>query len=294
MSKELKGTFSITLAVMLYGMYGVFSRMIGENFGAFSQNWIRSFILIIFFAIYYLFNKKNWVKIRKKDIKWLIIWPLTGASTTIILFMVFNNLPLGTSYFLFYSTMIVSGFISGKIFFKEKLNKVKIISGFLAVTGLVIIYSLDIPTDKIVFVIGALLAGFLVGLWNTLSKKVSSTYKNFQLVAIDIFVTFLFSFSGAIVVGEKFPILKLSSPLLWIFIFAITQVVTVSCIIYGFKRLEAQIGSVIMPMEVLFATAFGFLFFKEILPVTTLLGGLLIASAAILPNAVLLFTKKTK
>lgn len=60
--------------------------------------------------------------------------------------------------------------------------------------------------------------------------------------------------------------------------------------VYGFKRLEAQIGTLVMPMEVFFAALFGFIFYRETLTILTILGGLLIISGIVIPN--LRFAKK--
>ncbi len=49
----------------------------------------------------------------------------------------------------------------------------------------------------------------------------------------------------------------------------------------GFKYVQAQHGSLILPLELLFASIFGYIFFKEVLQISTYFGGLLILSAAI-------------
>lgn len=148
--------------------------------------------------------------------------------------------------------------------------------------------ALILSVGQVPYVFMALGSGFLLGLWNTLSKKVSNKYPNFQLVFIDGFVSLLFGAACAILFREPVPGINQIESWIWVFIFAVTSVAATSLLVYGFKHLEAQIGSIIMPVEVVFATLFGFLFFKEVLPPTTLFGGLLITLAAVLPNIVLL------
>ena len=289
---KLKGALSLILAVMLYGMYGVYSRKIGLEFGVFSQSWIRNLIIVTILAPYFLLNKKEWVKIKKEDIGWMLMWTLSGTGVMVLLFIAFNHLPIGTSYFLLYSTMIISGYISGRVFYKEKINTIKVVSIILALIGLTLVYSLDIPPEKVVYLLLALLSGALTGLWNTLSKKVSGKYPNFQLVCIDAFTAFAVGVLGAFLVKEDIPPLEPDASWIWLFVFALSQIGAVRFTIYGFKNLEAQIGSIIMPTEVIFATLYGFLFFGEILPLTTIIGGTLIASAAVLPNIALLRGRK--
>jgi len=285
----VKAKRSILITTVFYGLYGVYSRMIGLSFGAFSQSWARNTIIMAITGSF-LFLTHKWRPIQKQDLKWFLIWPLSGVGVMILLFIAFNHLPVATGYFLFYSTMIASGFLSGKIFFGERMNVVKMVAILLSFSGLILIYSLDVSAEQIPYVLMALISGFLLGLWNTLSKKMSDRYPNFQLVFIDGFVSFIFGVVGAICFKESIPGLSQVESWFWVFIFAVTSILATSLLIYGYKHLEAQIGSIIAPVEVVFATLFGFLFFKEVLPPTTLFGGLLIALAAILPNAVLLRT----
>ena len=65
----------------------------------------------------------------------------------------------------------------------------------------------------------------------------------------------------------------------------------VKLIVYGFKNIEAQIGSIILPVEIIFATIFSFLVFKEVPTTLTILGGFLIIFAAIIPSLTVLKQK---
>ncbi len=98
------------------------------------------------------------------------------------------------------------------------------------------------------------------------------------------FISFFACFIGAGIAGERIPVLAISASWFWLGVFTLTQLTTVALVIYGFKNLEAQKGSLIMPLEVVFGAIFGFLFFKEVLPVTIYIGGLIIASGACLSN----------
>jgi drug/metabolite transporter (DMT)-like permease len=55
-------------------------------------------------------------------------------------------------------------------------------------------------------------------------------------------------------------------------------------IIYGFKHIEAHKGSIVLLSEIIFSVLFGTLIFNELLNFTTILGGILIMLAGILPN----------
>lgn len=54
--------------------------------------------------------------------------------------------------------------------------------------------------------------------------------------------------------------------------------------VYGFKRVEAQIGSLILLFDIIFGIILGYIIFKESISFTALIGGSMILAAIILPN----------
>lgn len=212
----------------------------------------------------------------------MILWPLSDVVSIVLLYITFNNLSIGTSYFLLYATMIIGGLIFGNLLYKEQLSGTKIASIVLSLLGLSFIFSVELSMEKAQYIIFGLLSGISTALWNTLSKKVSNRYPNAQLVCIDAAVALCATLIGSLIVKDPVPLF--TNPIwTWQVLYALTQISAVAFVILGFRYLEAQVASVILPIEVIFAVIFGFLFFHEILPPRTLLGGFLIASATILP-----------
>ena len=282
MNNQLKGSIFIVLAAASYGFYGILSRMIGQSFGEFSQSWTRNIIILIMIGLFLLFTK-TWKNIEYKDLKWMILWPLSDVVSVVLLYITINNLSIGTTYFLLYASMIIGGFIFGKILYKESLTIVKIISIILSTIGLILIFSAEFSTDKIQFIFFGLLAGVSTALWNNLSKKVSDRYPNTQLVFIDASVALCATLIGSLMVKDSIPDLT-NAVWVWQIVYALTQISAVAFVVLGFRYLEAQIASIILPVEVIFAVIFGFLFFQEIPLPNVFLGGVFIASAAILPH----------
>lgn len=277
------GMAALLAATLIYSFYGIFSRLIGLNFGAFTQNWLRNFIgLLIIFPI--LIIGKKWKTVRKKDVKWILVWPLSGSLTLALLFIVYNKMPIATTFFLHSSTTIVTSYITGKILFGEKLSLVKIIAIFLALTGLFFIYARDIAVTNAVFAFIAVLSGLMAGMWNTLSKKSSGKYPNLQLVFIDALVCTVVGFVAAVLSKETFPVLAFTPSWFYLFVNTFTSLSAVVLIIYGFKNLEAQIGSIVMSLQTVFTTILAFLIFGEVLSPASFFGGFLILLAAFLPN----------
>ncbi len=105
-----------------------------------------------------------------------------------------------------------------------------------------------------------------------------------QLIFMDGVFHVFFSIPLIFVFNEKFTPPELSIPWLTIIIYALSQIVVVKLVIYGFRHLEAHLGTLIMPLEVFFGALFGFIFFKEVLSIYSIIGGLLIISGFTLPN----------
>ncbi|HUV42753.1 MAG TPA: DMT family transporter [Patescibacteria group bacterium] len=282
---------SLVFATLLYGLYGVYSRLIGLDFGVFYQNFLRNLIVAVI-LIFYLSLKKEWQRIKIKDIKWIIAWVFSGFIAIITIFIAFNKIPIGMALFIFYAGSIISGYLIGSLFFGEKLSRIKLFSIILTFIGLALIYSLNFEINKSKYLLFALIAGFSTGIWNTLSKKVSNKYSHIQLIFIDALLHVFLSLPLIFIWNEKLSFPKLSVPWVTILAFALTQIVVVKLIIYGFRHLEAHLGTLVMPLEVFFGALFGFIFFKEVLSFYTIIGGLIIISGFILPN--LLINQKGK
>jgi len=99
------------------------------------------------------------------------------------------------------------------------------------------------------------------------------------------------AYIGALLFHEYLPHTILSISWVWIGIYAVIQTINVGLIVYGFKHIEAQIGSIILPIEIVFATIFSYLIFREVPTFLTVVGGSLIIFGAVFPN-LNLFTKK--
>jgi len=282
MNKKLIGAFYLLFAACLYGLVGVFSRFISK-FGSFSQSWIKSSVTLFIISTLFLFHKVVWRRIRKGDLKWFAAWILPASLQPVLTFIAFNHLPIGLTYFLTYSTMILGGILSGKIFYSERMNLNKFFSLAFIFAGLFLLYITDVTFVSNIYVLFALLAGLSVGFWNTLTKKVSANYSVPQMILLDNGTSWIFCFVGSLVLGEKLPSITTSlTPWFSIIVFGAFLTSATFFLIKGFRNLEAQVGSLILPMEIVFGTFFGYVFFGEILKINMYLGGLLILIAAIL------------
>ena len=134
-----------------------------------------------------------------------------------------------------------------------------------------------------IYVILSLITGLLIGFRNTLSKKVSGKYPELQMIILDSSSSLTIGLIGSLIHQEILPPISNLSPWLWLIGFAFANLTATYFLIKGFKTVEAQKGSLILPLEIVFASIIGYLIFNEILKPEVYFGGILILLAAILP-----------
>lgn len=278
------GSFTLLLVAILYGTYGIFYRALGSSFESFTQNWLRSGFVLIIALVIFVLSKQHLKKIEKTDIKWVILW-LLGSSWNInvLSFISFNHLPIGTAYLLIYTAMILAGYFTGNLFFKEKFTFAKVASLMLALLGISVVFRFSITVQTLPYLFTCLAGGVLTGFWNTISKKFSHKYPSLQLVMLDA----LLSIVAGILISAflKETSVWAAPPQAWgiLVLYAICQTATIGLLIVGFRYVQAQIGSIILAVEIVFAIIFAYLFFGEVPGVPSIIGGVLILAAAIIP-----------
>ncbi len=277
-----KGVIFLLASAFAYGTNGILYRFIGQYFQAFTQNWLKYLILISIYLFILLTHKKYWKKLNFKEALALFGWGVIGSTTTVMSFIAFNHLAIGTTYFLTYASMVASGIIFGYFLYKDKLSVNKIIGLILILVGLILIYSFSIDSKQINYMFLILLAGGLIGLWNVLSKKFSNRYSTFQMLFFDALPNILVGLSGAMFFHETVPNLIHTPAIFPLLGFVIATLLATNFMVLGFKYVDSQTGSMILPMEIVFGASFGFLVFGEVLSVTTLLGGFCILLATII------------
>lgn len=136
--------YSLILAsAVLFGTYGVWSRLMGESFDPFYQAWMRGVIILLLMLPLMLIGK-SFRKIERKD------WPQTGLYiafcifTQVPLYYAFNNAPIGTVQLIFYALFVITAYIVGRVYLGEHITKVKLLSMVLAFAGLAVVFGVSV------------------------------------------------------------------------------------------------------------------------------------------------------
>lgn len=292
-SRRYKGFLAIVMTALLYSFGGVYVRMVGMAFGVFNQMWIRNGLVVVLVGVF-LWLRKQKIKIKKEDWKWLVLWGGLSAITSGGFIVAANKLALGTAYLVFMSCMILGGFVAGKIWHEEKINKIKIASLLLIVSGLAMIYFKEIAFGNLWYLLVAVVGGVANGFWIGVSKRMSKRYQEFEVVVLDGVASTITGVAVALALGERLPRLEWSVSWLGIVLFVITQIIGLALVFYAYKVIEAQEGVLVVPLQIVFASLIGWLLFSEILTGLTIVGGLLILAGAVLPQVPRKWYKKLR
>jgi drug/metabolite transporter (DMT)-like permease len=280
---EYKGIASLLACTLIYSFFGILTRTLGFAIPVFYAMFTRGVVssgILLAIAL----STRQWHRIAKKDWIWFILRSVAGMVGFYGSYVAFYFIPLGTAYFIFYAGVTIGGYALGKILFGERITRVKVLSLILALIGLLLIYSFNPLSGAIGYMLLSLVAGFGTAVWGVFSKKISGQYADIQLNAIDFIFTVIISFVLSILFRESWVPIAVNTVWIANALFIVMFLSVGQLMVYGFRRVSAQIGSLVMLMEVVFGVIWGWLIYKETMSLFTVLGGMLILSAIILPE----------
>lgn len=283
MSNTQKGIVLVLISALMFGSYGVWSRLMGGTFDVFYQGWTRGLIIALVLLPTLLY-KKQIVPIRREDWKWMAVFLIFTSLTQAPLYYAFNHMDIGAATLMFFVTMLLTMYAVGLLFLGEKLTRIKMLSFFLASVGLYIVFSFSLVAFTLLAALMAILNGIASGGEVASSKKLSGTYAPLYLSWLSwvaIFITNI-PISFALRETQHLP----SFDIVWLYQigYAITGIIGFWFIIYGLKYIEASVGGLLGLLEIVFSVLLGVLLFKEILTLKIIIGAILIMFAAALPH----------
>jgi drug/metabolite transporter (DMT)-like permease len=116
------------------------------------------------------------------------------------------------------------------------------------------------------------------------SKNVSTKYSSLQ-VTLMVFLAIGVTHSAvSFLLGEHQDITLLTTAGGSLLLFCLAAIAGVIALYAGYRDLDPSIGALVGLTEIIFSVVFGMIFFQEVLNGNTIFGGLLILTAAALPN----------
>jgi drug/metabolite transporter (DMT)-like permease len=283
MKSSNKGILFILASTIMFGSYGVWSVLIGNSFGVFYQGWTRTLLIaVVLFPIVYF--RKEIVRIKKQDWKWLSVFLISTSLTQAPIFYAFTHMDIGTATLLFFVGMILTMYVFGFIFLGEKLTRIKIISLVIACVGLYVTFSFSIIAFSLLAAAMALLNGVATGVELASSKKLTGSYSPLYVTWLSWAVIAVTNMVASLALGEVQYMPALSLAWLYLGIYAVVSLLGFWFAIEGYKNTEAGVGGLLGLLEVIFAVIFGIVLFNQPLSLQVALGAILILLAAALPH----------
>lgn len=214
------------------------------------------------------------------------------SMTQAPIFYAFNHMDIGTASLLFFVAMLLTMYVVGFLFFRERCTTVKMMAFLLAAIGLYFVFSFSLTTFALLAAAMAVINGVASGGEVSFSKKISSVYSPLYLSWLSWLVILLSNLPISLLIGESQVVPSFDVVWLYQIGYSIASLFGFWLIIAGLKHLEASIGGLLGLLEIVFSIAFGILLFGESLTQRVALGGLFIIAAAALPHMSELFERK--
>ncbi len=273
----------ILVSALCFGSYGVWARLLGDEFGVFCQGWVRSALIL---AVLLPLGSLSGVfkRVQRADRMWFSVTMLFTVFTQAPLYFAFNHLPLGTASFIFYGFFLLTSYLIGWAFLAERINWVKIVSFGMALVGLFLTFRLSLAAFSLLAMALAAFNGVASGGEIATSKKSTEKYSSLQLTAYSWILILITHLPISILAGEKQIIPAFNQEWAAMLGYAVSGLAGFWLAIEGFKYVDASIGSLIGLLEIIFSAVFGIFFFQDQMTLSVFLGGAIILCSAILPD----------
>lgn len=190
-----------------------------------------------------------------------------------------TSIKLGNAVLLLYAGSIITSLLIGTYLLKERLDGTKLIAVALALVGLGL-YANEFAVVA-QGVLAAVAAGFLDGAGNGLRKTLRGLDRNTILLYQYGFGTAAALLILALSPGPMTHGFSIAAIITGA-VFAVAIIGLGNLLLYGFQHFDVNVGTVILSLEIFFASLIGWLFFGEVPTVNELLGGLVIFIASVL------------
>lgn len=290
-SRHTRGYIMIIASALLFGTYGIWSKVLGNDFGIFFQGWVRP-IIVVLLMLPFMIKNKEFRRVPKKDLKWLTIPTLFALFTQVPLYYAYNTTSIGTAILIFYSVYVVVSYLVGWLILKEKMTKAKLWAMALAFAGLALVFGSSLAKFSLIGLLLAALNGIGSGGEVATTKKPTEKYSALFVSFWMWLIVGLVHLPISLLLGEKQIVPAFNYQWGALLAFALAGFGAMWLVVEGYKYVDASIGGLLGLSEIIWGIVFGVLFFAEKMNAMTVVGGVLILLAGMLPDGMALIKQK--
>lgn len=271
----------MVLSSFFYASYGVWTKLVGTFFGAFTQATLRHMMTSLIFILLALLTRQSKRIEWRRDARWFALSFVSSAIIPAAFYYAFLQGGVGLSSALAYIGIIIGMYFFGWLFVGERYTKDKWLSTALGFLGLGLIFAPTVTSVGWLALIAAVAAGLATGLNVVASKKMP--YGALQTAAIVWTLGILANAPLMFIFAEPLDIFYAHIAWVYVAIFALVSVAASWTVIKGVKLIEAGTAGILNLFEIVFGLLFGVLFFNEHPGAIALLGVVAIIAAAAVP-----------
>ncbi len=282
-SKKWHASLALLAAGLFFGLSSPLARAMGTWLQPFSVVFVRFLFALPFAGGFALLDRSTRAVSTKKLPIWKLcifagIFPISVCIYTFSLFYTKVSLTI----FSFYIANVASSIIIGRIANKERLNRNKLIGFLLAIAAVICFTN---PFQGFVVSTG-MLFGYLSGIFQSVAslyqKRLSRETTSRILTLTQVLGGLTFTLVAMFFIQDA-SVFHLTPPgaalsLLFGFLFFLINYL----MIYGFKRAELGVGTILLSSELIFGPLVAYLLFHETLSRLEMLGGILIIGAVLM------------
>ena len=288
-NKRNIGPALIILAGCFWGSMGIFVRRLGTfGFSPIQIVSLRITVAALAFSLLLLIKDRSGFRIALRDLP-LFLGLGFGSILffTVCYFSAITIMPLSTAAILLYTSPIWIMLMS-VLFFREKLNRIKLTALALAFVGCVLVSGISGEGLTLTGLLLGLGSGIGYGLYSILGTIALRRYSPYTVTTY----TFLFAAAGSWMVCQPADMISKFSAadnLTGLLLFCVltglvTAVIPFLAYTIGLRTVEASRAGILATIEPLVATLVGIVVFSEPLTLLSGLGIVLILVAVVLLN----------
>jgi drug/metabolite transporter (DMT)-like permease len=276
MNSNKKSWFEVHIAVFLFGVTGLFGKLI--ELSPFIIVFGRVFVAALFMLVWLLLSKEP-IKLNKRsDYKNLVMMGILLAVhwTTFFASIQLSNVAIGV---LTFSTFPVFVSLFRPLIYHDKIAKKEVIFGLITIVGILFIVPFkDLFTDTMAGSIIGLISGALYAVFTIFNEKLVKTYSGKKVAFYEQAVATVFLLPSIFIIK---PVVTTQDIALLILLGTLFTGVAHTMFINGLKHVSAYMASIITMMEPLYAIILAYLLLGEALTVNTAVGGIIILSTVV-------------
>ena len=277
----MKGYALGIISAVSYGLIPIFILPIKQtNFSLDTTLFYRFFISALLLLPVLWYKKEN-LKITPKELYVVVLLGLSYALSSEFLFMGYDLLSPGIASTILFIYPVFVALIMFLVF-KEKLNRLTVLSLILAFSG-VLTLSLKNNSFEINFpgLIVVLLSAFFYALYILIVNQTKIKLSGFKLTFFSFLFTSLYFLVKAKFLGDSLLLPNVNMLINFVVFAFVTTLISILALVFAIKYIGSTPTAILGALEPVVAVAVSVLMFNEVLTINLILGITLIIIAVI-------------